>query len=239
MLTLKSLRKLTQINSKLPADSQLEEYAEEYKFLHPKVHNLAKEILRLKRQRFIKYQLKNVSIKIVLVIAILTTIVFGYKLFNLPTMSFTSKKEVVVLYKHDTTMNLENFLNQLAYMESRNNPAARQFWGLYQIGTQERKNAGYGDISWEVYKKHPEIQRLCMINLLKWNKKDMKKEIDYFTGMIVDGILITESGILGLAHIGTGYAKGWLHERIIPEVDQYGNKPREYAKLGGYSLDLK
>ena len=139
-------------------------------------------------------------------------------------------------------MNLHNFLAQIAYMESRNDPTQRrpgsQFWGLYQIGNQERGNAGYGDISWEVYKKHSEIQNLCMINLLKLNKKDMRKEIKIYSGQVIDGILITESGILALSHLGTGSAKNWLRIRKIPEVDEYGNKPREYLKLGGYNLDL-
>ena len=94
--TLKQLRKLTKINSKLPSDQNLESLTDEYKFLHPKVHSLAKEILKIKRNRFIKYQLNSVLVKVVLIVMILITIVFGYKLFNLPTVSFTTKKEVVL-----------------------------------------------------------------------------------------------------------------------------------------------
>ena len=139
-------------------------------------------------------------------------------------------------------MTLDNFLKQISYMESRYNSSANrtgsQFWGLYQIGKRERKNAGYGDIQKNAYLSHPEIQRLCMINLLKYNKKYLKKYIDKYSGKIIDGILMTESGILALAHTGTGYAMMYLDKECIPEIDEYGNRPRLYAKLGGYILNL-
>jgi hypothetical protein len=77
-----------------------------------------------------------------------------------------------------------------------------------------------------------------MVNLLRNNKKYLKQEIEVYSGQIIDGILMTESGILGLAHLGTGFCQQCLRGGKIPEVDENGNKPREYAKLGGYQLNL-
>ena len=241
IFTLKTLKDPTKINSNLPVDSHLETLTEEYKFLHPKVHNLAKEILKIKRQRFIKYKLSKSILVVIEGVALMFLLYCVYQILNFPQVSFTTKKEVVTVYKSDTTMNLRNYLLQIAYMESRNKPDSRrvdsQFWGLYQIGERERKNAGYGDISWDVYKNHSEIQTLCMLNLLKYNEKQLNEEIKKYSGKVVDGILISKSGILGLAHLGVGYAKECLKSGVIPEEDEHGNSPRQYAKLGGYLLN--
>jgi hypothetical protein len=141
-------------------------------------------------------------------------------------------------------MNLRNFMLQVAYTESRYNKHAKrdssQYWGLYQIGREERRVAGYGDMPMAVYLNHPEIQDLCMIELLKYNKKQMRHVIDKYSGRIVDGILVTESGVLALCHVaGCGGASQYLSSGIIPERDANGNPIRSFLKLGGYDLRLE
>ena len=152
------------------------------------------------------------------------------------------KETVVIGYLSDSSMNLRNFLLQIAYCESRYNKRAHrdssQYWGLYQLGTDARRTAGYGDVPINVYLNHPELQDFAMINLLKFEKKYLQKYIDKYNGKIVDGILMTESGILALAHLGCGYAQACLDNGIIPQTDDSGNSPRVYAKLGGYRLNL-
>lgn len=236
-LTLNFIKRLAKANKKLPEDLHLEMLQEEYRFLSPKVHHLAKEILKRKRRRFFKYIFPQLSAKVVMC----ALVIYVISMFS-PKIEVHRPVRVVTIYKNDSTMNLNNFLKQIAFMESRYDSSANrpgsQFWGLYQIGNDGRKNAGYGDVSKDTYSKHPEIQHMCMINLLKYDKKYLQKYIDKYSGKIVDGILMTESGILGLAHLGVGYAKACLDNGYIPEVDEHGNHPRLYAKLGGYVLNL-
>jgi len=66
----------------------------------------------------------------------------------------------------------------------------------------------------------------------------MSKYIKTYSGKIVDGILMTESGILALCHLGCDYAQQCLDNGVIPAADENGNNPRLYAKLGGYHLNL-
>ena len=239
---LKSLFNLTADDARIPTNVELDEDIEKVGFLMHNIWPLLMRIARIKFWLFIKYKWKIWAKTCLYFIILIAAIAIAWFKIARPIFVPQYKREVVIVYKKDSTMTLENFLSQIAYMESRYNPGARrvgsQFWGLYQIGDNERRNAGYGDIPWEIYKNHPEIQKQCMMNLLRYNKKYLKNEIDYYSGKIVDGILMTESGILGLCHLGTGFAKQCLHSGVIPEIDEYGNRPREYAKLGGYILGL-
>lgn len=64
-------------------------------------------------------------------------------------------------------------------------------------------------------------------------------EMENYQGKVIDGILITESGILSLAHLGIGDAKRYLDQGKFPAKDSNGNSPRDCIKLGGYVLDLE
>lgn len=229
---------------KLPTDAKLD-YEIQYvvdllRHISPRV----KHILTQKLKLFFVYRWKFLLGRIVVTSLILT---LSYLLLTTLTpveITTTHKqpKTIILKYPIDSSMNLRNYLLQIQYTESRydkkaNRPGS-QYWGLYQIGTDGRKCAGYGDISKDVYLAHQEIQDLCMINLLKYNKKCLQKTIDKYDGKIVDGILITESGVLALSHLGCGYAKSCLEKGDIPERDSNGNSPRSYIKLGGYQLNL-
>jgi len=107
------------------------------------------------------------------------------------------------------------------------------------MGTDARRNAGYADIPFAVWNRHPEIQDLAMVELLKFEKNIMQNCIDKYSGKIVDGILVTESGILALCQLGCGAAQGYLDSGKIPSEDGNGNNPRNLLKLGGYNLNLE
>lgn len=151
--------------------------------------------------------------------------------------------DIVLSYPDDSTMTMENYLLQIQYLESRYNHNANrlnsEYWGLYQIGHNIRKETGYGDISKSVFLNHPEIQHLCMIKSLEMYQDIMKDYINKYSGTIVDGILITESGILACSHlIGCGGTKRLLDKGVIPEKDINGNPIRHFFKLGGYKLNF-
>ena len=238
---LKSLFNLTSEDKHIPTNVELDDDIEKVGFLMHMVWPLLMRIIKIKLWLFIKYKWKTWAKTLIYTIILVTAIIFAWVKVASPIFITQSTKQTIVVYKSDSTMNLHNFLQQIAFKESSYNPAARnsQFWGLWQIGDNERRISGYGDISWEVYKNHPEIQKMCILNLMKINRDALKKEIKTYSGKIVDGILMTESGIIALAQFGTGFASDCLKNGRIPEVDQYGNHPREYAVLGGYNLDLK
>ncbi len=151
--------------------------------------------------------------------------------------------DIVLSYPDDSTMTMENYLLQIQYLESRYNHNANrlnsEYWGLYQIGHNIRKETGYGDISKSVFLNHPEIQHLCMIKSLEMYQDIMKDYINKYSGTIVDGILITESGILACSHlIGCEGTKRLLDKGVIPEKDINGNLIRHFFKLGGYKLNF-
>ena len=151
--------------------------------------------------------------------------------------------DIVLSYPDDSTMTMENYLLQIQYLESRYNHNANrlnsEYWGLYQIGHNIRKETGYGDISKSVFLNHPEIQHLCMIKSLEMYQDIMKDYINKYSGTIVDGILITESGILACSHlIGCEGTKRLLDKGVIPEEDINGNPIRHFFKLGGYKLNF-
>jgi hypothetical protein len=75
--------------------------------------------------------------------------------------------------------------------------------------------------------------------LLCYNKKKLQKYIDEYDGEVVNGILVTESGLLAAAHLGgQGSVKKWFRTGKIRK-DGNGVKITSYMqRFGGYNLDL-
>lgn len=233
-------------DEKIPTDLQLDEKIKYVSDLLHKISPMLRHIVRTKIKLFFLYRWKYligrlVFLSLIIMLAYLLVVVFTPVRL---TTHADARDTVIVSYPNDSSMNLRNYLLQIAYVESRYDPravkdSATQYWGLYQLGADARKLGGYGDIPKNVFLNHPEIQDLCMVNLLKAEKKYMQSYIDKYAGKIIDGILITESGILAMSHCGTGVTKSYLTNQTIPETDKtYGFHPRIYAKLGGYRLNL-
>lgn len=241
---LRPFLKLT-AEEKTPTDIELDSDIEYVSFVMHGLWPLLSKIIRNKIRRFFRYRWKFILGRIVIATGIC---VLGYyafiKVFSVQIVHVTNNiaGDTCTYYRNDSSMNLRNFLLQIAYGESRYIKHAHrdssQYWGLYQIGTNERKLTGFADIPMSVYLNHPEIQDLCMIELLKYNKKYMQGYIDKYSGKIVDGILVTESGILALCQLGSGSTRLWLDSGKIPSVDEFGNSPRNLLKIGGYDLKL-
>jgi hypothetical protein len=216
---------------------------EERKLLNHIIKENIKYYLTYKKVYLTKLLIINLA-RLSVVIGVVFGIVFSLNYINVLSVSIPKSKptERIVVYKNDSTMNLRNYLIQIAYGESRYLPNSHrdgsQYFGLFQIGKKERAIAGYGDITDQVFMNHESIQILTMVSLLKINKKYMQSYIDKYSGKIIDGILVTESGILALCQLGTGTAQEYLSSGTIPAVDPYGNKPRELLKMGGYKLNL-
>ena len=86
---------------------------------------------------------------------------------------------------------------------------------------------------------NPELQEEAMLKLLRYNKKKLQKYIDKFDGQTVNGILVTESGLLAAAHLGgAGSVKKWFRTGKVRK-DGNGVKITNYMeRFSGYNLYL-
>jgi len=173
---------------------------------------------------------------------------FGYMAYhNVEKISEIEVKEVVSIpIKIEAVMideipNLDSFLNDLGHRESSNRyDVVNQYgyMGKYQFGRTTLKGLGY-DISRSEFLSSPDIQEEAIRKLLKANKKVLKRQINKFDGKLVNGILVTESGLLAAAHlVGPGSVKKWVRNGRMFE-DGNGVKLTEYIKtFNGYQLDI-
>ena len=136
---------------------------------------------------------------------------------------------------------LEHFLNAIGHRESTNRYDVVNKWGYmgrYQFGKSTLKGLGY-DVSKKEFLSNPELQEEAMLSLLKHNKEKLQKYIDVFDGKTINGIYITESGILAAAHLGgQGSVKRYFRNGKVFK-DGNGTKITSYMdKFSGYDIIL-
>ena len=135
----------------------------------------------------------------------------------------------------------EMFLNAIGMRESSNRYDVVNGWGYmgkYQFGKRTLKNLGY-DISKKEFLNSPHIQEMAMLDLLSHNKRILQSYIDDYSGIVVDGTEITESGILAAAHLaGPGNVKRYF-KKGKQFKDGNGTKLTSYlTKFSGYRIKL-
>jgi hypothetical protein len=138
--------------------------------------------------------------------------------------------------------NHNKFLDEVGFRESSNNyKAVNQFGylGKYQFGRKTLNAIGFEDVSNYEFLSNPEIQEEAMLVLLQKNKHTLRREIKKYVGETVNGIYITESGILAAAHLGGAgnvrkfFRKGYEFE------DGNGTKMTSYmVRFADYNLNL-
>jgi hypothetical protein len=109
------------------------------------------------------------------------------------------------------------------------------YLGKYQFGVETLKSIGINDSLG--FLNNPRLQEKAFVALLSKNKYELKAYIDYFEGKVVDGVKITESGILAAAHLGgTGSVKRFLNSNGEKKCkDEYGTSVKSYLKdFGGF-----
>jgi hypothetical protein len=136
---------------------------------------------------------------------------------------------------------LEHFLNAIGHRESTNRYDVVNKWGYmgrYQFGKSTLKGLGY-DVSKNEFLSNPELQEEAMLSLLKHNKEKLQKYIDVFDGKTINGIYITESGILAAAHLGgQGSVRRYFRNGKVFR-DGNGTKITSYMdKFSGYDIAL-
>ena len=152
------------------------------------------------------------------------------------TPKIEAPKVELVIKNHD------KFLEDLGMRESSGNyKAVNQFGylGKYQFGRKTLNALGYQDVSNRVFLSNPSIQEEAMYALLTHNKKILRRQIEKYHGTSVNGIYITESGILAAAHLaGPGNVKKFFRKGYEFQ-DGNGTKMTSYmVKFSNYKLEF-
>ena len=136
---------------------------------------------------------------------------------------------------------LNRFLKDVGFRESGNRYNVTNklgYMGKYQFGRKTLKGLGF-DVSKEEFLNSPELQEQAMMSLLLHNKEKLQKYIDVFDGETINGMYISESGILAAAHLGgQGSVKRYFKNGKVFK-DGFGTKITSYmAQFSGYDIKL-
>jgi len=109
------------------------------------------------------------------------------------------------------------------------------YMGKYQFGTSALRTLGIKSNS--QFLNSPALQEKAFIALLQINKSKLSDLIIEYRGKTIDGVRITESGILAAAHLGgAGSVRKYLESNGRRKCrDGYGTSIKSYLrKFGGY-----
>lgn len=134
------------------------------------------------------------------------------------------------------------FKEALAFRESGGNYFSVNtfgYLGKYQFGEETLKMIGINNS--KQFLKNPELQEKAFIANAARNKWILRKEIKSFVGKRIEGIIVTESGILASAHLaGAGSVKNYLRSYGLDNFkDGYGTSIGHYMeKFSGYNTSF-
>lgn len=132
------------------------------------------------------------------------------------------------------------FKQAVAFKESRGilglvNPYG--YMGRYQFGRSTLRAIGIYDC--QEFLRNAELQDKAFKALIAKNKWILRKDIEKYSGRVINGVEITESGILAAAHLGgAGSVKKYLRSNGRNGFkDGFGTSLRSYIKkFGGYDV---
>jgi len=134
------------------------------------------------------------------------------------------------------------FKEAIAFKESQGNYAAVNtlgYLGKYQFGVTTLELLGIKNP--DLFLKSPVLQEKAFLANTKRNKWVLRRDIKRFVGKKIDGILVTESGILAAAHLaGPGNVKRYLRSYgALDSQDAYGTDILSYMhKFSGYDTSF-
>lgn len=136
---------------------------------------------------------------------------------------------------------LNRFLTDIGFRESGNRYDITNTWGYmgkYQFGKSTLKGLGF-EVTRKEFLNNPQLQEEAMMALLLHNKEKLQTYIDTFDGQTINGMYISESGILAAAHLGgQGSVKRYFKNGKVFK-DAYGTKITSYMKqFSGYDIKL-
>ena len=134
------------------------------------------------------------------------------------------------------------FKEALAFKESGGNYFSVNtlgYLGKYQFGAETLKLIGIYNPNQFLY--NPELQEKAFLANTERNKWILRKDIQRFSGKKINGVLVTESGILAAAHLaGPGTVKKYLRSYGNYNLsDAYGTTVKHYMKkFSGYDTSF-
>ncbi len=132
------------------------------------------------------------------------------------------------------------FKEALAFKESQGKYTVVNtlgYLGKYQFGRTTLHR--FKIYNTQAFLNNPELQEKAFIALCKVNKWILRKDIRRSVGKVINGIKVTESGILAAAHLsGAGNVKKFLRSNGVDGFsDAYGATIKSYLKsFGGYDV---
>jgi hypothetical protein len=132
------------------------------------------------------------------------------------------------------------FAQKMAYKESRGmlhlvNPYG--YMGKYQFGKSALRTVGIYDF--QEFLQNSNWQDKAFTALIARHKWILKKDIEKYSGRIINGVEITESGLLAAAHLGgAGSVKKYLRSNGRRGFrDGFGTSISSYIrKFSGYDI---
>src|SRR6056300_724 len=153
------------------------------------------------------------------------------------TPKIEAPKVELIIKNHD------KFLEDLGFRESSGNYKAVNrfgYLGKYQFGRKTLNAIGFKDVSNREFLANPSIQEKAMLILLKKNKHTLRREIKKYVGKTINGIYITESGILAAAHLGGAGNVKKFFRKGYEFKDGNGTKMTSYmVRFADYNLDIR
>jgi hypothetical protein len=188
----------------------------------------------------LKYEKLLYIKKFIILFSIVLSIYWPYYYKLHPITRTIVKREIIIREKQKS---MSDFLNKLGYIESRNNyKIVNQFGylGKYQLGGKALQQIGI-KVPKEVFLEDEQLQETAIRLLLKNNKNTLKNYICQYDNKTIGGIYITESGILGAAHLAPQGVIQFLKsngQKVFK--DRNGTPITKYLKeLSGYELTLE
>ena len=136
---------------------------------------------------------------------------------------------------------LQRFLTDIGFRESGNRYDITNTWGYmgrYQFGRATLKGLGF-HVTKQKFLNNPHLQDSAMMALLNHNKEKLQPYIDIYDGKTINGMYVSESGILAAAHLGgQGSVKRYFKNGKIFK-DGNGTKITSYMEqFSGYDIKL-
>ena len=143
------------------------------------------------------------------------------------------KQESLITYSPLLDKSYVGFKEALGFKESRGRYECVNtlgYLGKYQFGAGTLKLIGIYDT--KEFMSSPELQEKAFLANAKRNKWVLRRDIKNFVGKRIDGIVITESGILAAAHLaGPGNVKRYLRSYgAIGFTDAFGTEIESYIR---------
>ena len=141
----------------------------------------------------------------------------GFHLADNEVFKYDVANEIMIEEKVAVTIphvgkSFVGFAQKMAYKESRGilhlvNPFG--YMGKYQFGKSALRTVGIYD--YQEFLRNAEWQDKAFEALIARNKWELRKEIQKYSGRIINGVEITESGLVAAAHLGgAGSVKKYL-----------------------------